>query len=102
MDSRARSGSTVAVCGMSDFATFYRDTEPWIAAAAATKYGQRLARALTLGLVRGSVLRAVHVPSHRVRNLARAVGPRTVRAAVRRHRVQRCAGGARRGRRMVG
>jgi dipeptidyl aminopeptidase/acylaminoacyl peptidase len=27
------------VCGMSDFATFYRDTEPWIAAAAATKYG---------------------------------------------------------------
>ncbi|MCU0116115.1 S9 family peptidase [Curtobacterium poinsettiae] len=29
----------VAVCGMSDFATFYRDTEPWIAAAAATKYG---------------------------------------------------------------
>lgn len=29
----------VMVCGMSDFATFYRDTEPWIAAAAATKYG---------------------------------------------------------------
>ncbi|WP_345376338.1 S9 family peptidase [Frondihabitans cladoniiphilus] len=29
----------VDVCGMSDFATFYRDTEPWIAAAAATKYG---------------------------------------------------------------
>lgn len=29
----------VAVCGMSDFATFYRDTEPWIAGAAATKYG---------------------------------------------------------------
>ncbi|OII25084.1 S9 family peptidase [Curtobacterium sp. MCBA15_013] len=29
----------VAVCGMSDFATFYRDTEPWIASAAATKYG---------------------------------------------------------------
>jgi dipeptidyl aminopeptidase/acylaminoacyl peptidase len=24
---------------MSDFATFYRDTEPWIGAAAATKYG---------------------------------------------------------------
>ncbi|PZE30068.1 S9 family peptidase [Curtobacterium sp. MCBD17_028] len=29
----------VDVCGMSDFATFYRDTEPWIASAAATKYG---------------------------------------------------------------
>jgi dipeptidyl aminopeptidase/acylaminoacyl peptidase len=29
----------VDVCGMSDFATFYRDTEPWIGAAAATKYG---------------------------------------------------------------
>ncbi|RKR74405.1 S9 family peptidase [Frondihabitans australicus] len=29
----------VDVCGMSDFATFYRDTEPWIAAAAVTKYG---------------------------------------------------------------
>jgi dipeptidyl aminopeptidase/acylaminoacyl peptidase len=29
----------VDICGMSDFATFYRDTEPWIAAAAATKYG---------------------------------------------------------------
>ncbi|MFJ3379485.1 S9 family peptidase [Curtobacterium sp. NPDC090217] len=29
----------VMVCGMSDFATFYRDTEPWIASAAATKYG---------------------------------------------------------------
>lgn len=29
----------VMVCGMSDFATFYRDTEPWIASAAWTKYG---------------------------------------------------------------
>ncbi|MCU1526872.1 MAG: family peptidase [Frondihabitans sp.] len=29
----------IDICGMSDFATFYRDTEPWIAAAAATKYG---------------------------------------------------------------
>ncbi|ROQ40746.1 dipeptidyl aminopeptidase/acylaminoacyl peptidase [Frondihabitans sp. PhB188] len=29
----------VAVCGMSDLHTFYRDTEPWIAAAATTKYG---------------------------------------------------------------
>jgi len=29
----------VAVCGMSDLHTFYRDTEPWIAAAAVTKYG---------------------------------------------------------------
>lgn len=29
----------VDVCGMSDFATFYADTEPWIARAATTKYG---------------------------------------------------------------
>jgi len=29
----------VDVCGMSDMVTFYRDSEPWIAAAAVTKYG---------------------------------------------------------------
>ncbi|MFI5893436.1 S9 family peptidase [Actinoplanes sp. NPDC051513] len=29
----------VDVCGMSNFFTFYRDTEPWIAAAAISKYG---------------------------------------------------------------
>ncbi len=29
----------VDVCGISDFATFYAETEPWIAAAAPTKYG---------------------------------------------------------------
>ncbi len=29
----------VDICGMSDLHTFYRDTEPWIAAAAVTKYG---------------------------------------------------------------
>ena len=29
----------VDVCGMSDLLTFYRDSEPWIAAAAVTKYG---------------------------------------------------------------
>jgi dipeptidyl aminopeptidase/acylaminoacyl peptidase len=29
----------VDVCGMSDLLTFYRDTEPWIAQAAVTKYG---------------------------------------------------------------
>ncbi|WP_229069589.1 prolyl oligopeptidase family serine peptidase [Actinoplanes sp. DH11] len=29
----------VDVCGMSDFATFYEHTEPWIAAAAVSKYG---------------------------------------------------------------
>ena len=29
----------VDVCGMSDLVTFYRDTEPWIAAAAVSKYG---------------------------------------------------------------
>jgi dipeptidyl aminopeptidase/acylaminoacyl peptidase len=39
----AFSGDTFAagvdVCGMSDLSTFYRDTEPWIAAAAVSKYG---------------------------------------------------------------
>jgi dipeptidyl aminopeptidase/acylaminoacyl peptidase len=29
----------VDMCGMSDLLTFFRDTEPWIAAAAVTKYG---------------------------------------------------------------
>jgi dipeptidyl aminopeptidase/acylaminoacyl peptidase len=29
----------VDICGMSDLTTFFRDTEPWIAAAAVTKYG---------------------------------------------------------------
>jgi dipeptidyl aminopeptidase/acylaminoacyl peptidase len=29
----------VDMCGMSDLLTFFRDTEPWIASAAVTKYG---------------------------------------------------------------
>jgi acetyl esterase/lipase len=29
----------IDICGMSDLLTFFRDTEPWIAAAAASKYG---------------------------------------------------------------
>ncbi|NIZ89559.1 S9 family peptidase [Kineococcus rubinsiae] len=29
----------IDICGMSDLTTFYRDTEPWIAAAAVSKYG---------------------------------------------------------------
>jgi dipeptidyl aminopeptidase/acylaminoacyl peptidase len=29
----------IDVCGMADFASFYTDTEPWIAAAATSKYG---------------------------------------------------------------
>ncbi len=29
----------VDICGMSDLMTFFRDTEPWIASAAVTKYG---------------------------------------------------------------
>ena len=32
----------IAACGMSDLQTFYRDTEPWIAAAAHPKYGNPL------------------------------------------------------------
>jgi dipeptidyl aminopeptidase/acylaminoacyl peptidase len=29
----------VTICGMSDLSTFYRNTEPWIAQAASSKYG---------------------------------------------------------------
>ncbi len=32
-------GAGVDICGMSDLLTFFRDTEPWIASAAVTKYG---------------------------------------------------------------
>jgi dipeptidyl aminopeptidase/acylaminoacyl peptidase len=32
----------IDICGMSDLMTFFRDTEPWIAAAAVTKYGDPL------------------------------------------------------------
>jgi dipeptidyl aminopeptidase/acylaminoacyl peptidase len=38
----------VDVCGISDFATFYAETEPWIAAAAVTKYGDPEADAVLL------------------------------------------------------
>ena len=38
----------VDVCGISDFATFYAETEPWIAAAAVTKYGDPQADAALL------------------------------------------------------
>ncbi|SEQ34089.1 S9 family peptidase [Microlunatus flavus] len=50
----------VDICGMSDLHTFYRDTEPWIAAAAVTKYGDP-ARDWTL-------LRALS-PMQRVENI---------------------------------
>lgn len=39
----------VDVCGMADLHTFYRDTEPWIAVAATTKYGDPEADAALLG-----------------------------------------------------
>jgi dipeptidyl aminopeptidase/acylaminoacyl peptidase len=38
----------VDVCGIADFATFYAHTEPWIAAAATTKYGDPVADAALL------------------------------------------------------
>ncbi|MDT0352948.1 S9 family peptidase [Pseudonocardia charpentierae] len=38
----------VDVCGISDFTTFYAQTEPWIAAAAVTKYGDPAAHATLL------------------------------------------------------
>ncbi|KQO65334.1 peptidase S9 [Curtobacterium sp. Leaf261] len=47
----------VSVCGMSDFATFYRDTEPWIGAAASTKYGHPVDDAALLASL--SPMRAV-------------------------------------------
>jgi dipeptidyl aminopeptidase/acylaminoacyl peptidase len=37
--SPSRFAAGVDICGMSDLLTFYRDTEPWIGAAAVTKYG---------------------------------------------------------------
>ncbi|MFI1992162.1 S9 family peptidase [Actinoplanes sp. NPDC020271] len=38
----------IDICGMSDFATFYEHTEPWIAAAAISKYGDPVADAALL------------------------------------------------------
>ncbi|GAA2857591.1 peptidase S9 [Actinoplanes cyaneus] len=38
----------IDICGMSDFATFYQHTEPWIAAAAISKYGDPVADAALL------------------------------------------------------
>lgn len=35
----------IDICGMSNFATFYQHTEPWIAAAAVSKYGDPVADA---------------------------------------------------------
>jgi dipeptidyl aminopeptidase/acylaminoacyl peptidase len=46
----------VDICGMSDLLTFYRDSEPWIAAAAVTKYGDP---------VRDAALLAEISPLHR-------------------------------------
>jgi dipeptidyl aminopeptidase/acylaminoacyl peptidase len=50
----------VDVCGMADFATFYRHTEPWIAAAAVAEYGDPLRDA--------DLLRALS-PIHRIDRL---------------------------------
>ncbi|HEY2565058.1 MAG TPA: prolyl oligopeptidase family serine peptidase [Acidimicrobiales bacterium] len=38
----------VDICGMSDLTTFFRDSEPWIAEAAVTKYGDRQHDAMLL------------------------------------------------------
>jgi dipeptidyl aminopeptidase/acylaminoacyl peptidase len=38
----------VDICGMSNFATFYQHTEPWIASAAVSKYGDPVADAALL------------------------------------------------------
>ena len=40
--------SGVDICGMSDFATFFRDTEPWIASSAMSKYGHPIRDAALL------------------------------------------------------
>jgi dipeptidyl aminopeptidase/acylaminoacyl peptidase len=39
----------IDVCGMANFATFYQHTEPWIASAAVSKYGDPVADADLLG-----------------------------------------------------
>ncbi|WP_375503929.1 S9 family peptidase [uncultured Jatrophihabitans sp.] len=41
----------VAICGMSNLHTFYRDTEPWIAAAATSKYGDPIRDAALLAQI---------------------------------------------------
>ncbi len=41
----------VDICGMSNLHTFYRDTEPWIAAAATTKYGDPVRDAALLAQI---------------------------------------------------
>jgi dipeptidyl aminopeptidase/acylaminoacyl peptidase len=50
----------VDICGMSDLHTFYRDTEPWIAAAAVSKYGDPVADAALLAAIS---------PLHRAENI---------------------------------
>ncbi|MFI6033273.1 prolyl oligopeptidase family serine peptidase [Streptomyces sp. NPDC051315] len=53
----------VAVCGMSDFATFFEGTEPWIAQSAAHKYGHpKRDRALLRSLSPMSRIDALRVP----------------------------------------
>src|SRR3712207_6715385 len=53
----------VDVCGMSDLVTFYRDTEPWIAAAAVTKYGHpERDRALLEDISPLAKAGSIHVP----------------------------------------
>ena len=47
----SRFAAGVDICGMSDLLTFYRDTEPWIAAAAVTKYGDPVRDAALLAEV---------------------------------------------------
>ena len=62
----------VDVCGISDFATFYAQTEPWIAAAATSKYGDPDADA-------GAAARAVADPPRRPDHRAAARGARRAR-----------------------
>jgi dipeptidyl aminopeptidase/acylaminoacyl peptidase len=50
----------VDICGMSDLHTFYRDTEPWIAAAAVSKYGDPVSDAGLLAAIS---------PLHRAENI---------------------------------
>ena len=50
----------VDICGMSDLHTFYRDTEPWIAAAAVSKYGDPVTDAALLAAIS---------PLHRAENI---------------------------------
>ena len=83
----------VDVCGISDFATFYAETEPWIAAAATTKYGDPTTDAELL-----RALSPIHESTGSPRRCWSCTGrtTRTCRSWRRSRSWRRCASAARR------